>query len=426
MVRRGRRGGGRGFGARRSRTASAARGRSSSRGSPGSLATASTATLCSQSLTTARPAATVAASFSNLTTRRSPCAASPCSQRRSCSSPCPERGRGPGPRAGRCCSRSSSTRPPVRGRPAPGHRHRGRARRADPRARRRERLVRGDGPGRRSDGHDPHAGRLRGDAAPPRLAGRRPRRRGRRGPDGRSGGRRRLVYLGVRLASDPQGYVDPLGFLPVRATPTAPRRNCAPAPAPVPAVLPTPVPAPDPAPVAAPDPSPAPDSAPADVAVPTVSESRARRRLAAGRAAGGGALRARRPFPTLRRRWTRRPQCLSTPRRSRPSRPSPLRRRPRRHRSQLRLPAPTRRRPRRTLCCRSRATRSASRRRSPLSRRTRRRHRPERARHLRRRPMSTSRRAVGAVTGAEPDTRRARDASGAVACAASRRRPHRS
>ena len=44
------------------------------------------------------------------------------------------------------------------------------------------------------------------------------------------------VYLGVRLASDPQGYVDPLGFLPVRAVP-------APA-APAPAAVPEPVPPP--------------------------------------------------------------------------------------------------------------------------------------------------------------------------------------
>ena len=42
------------------------------------------------------------------------------------------------------------------------------------------------------------------------------------------------VYLGVRLASDPQGYVDPLAFLPVRATPTSAPPAAAPAPAPAP------------------------------------------------------------------------------------------------------------------------------------------------------------------------------------------------
>jgi hypothetical protein len=82
------------------------------------------------------------------------------------------------------------------------------------------------------------------------------------------------VHLGVRMAADPQGYLDPLGFLPVLASPLPP------APAPAPAADPGPVPAPVPAePPAAPappaealppvaPPPPVESPAPADAPVP--------------------------------------------------------------------------------------------------------------------------------------------------------------
>jgi hypothetical protein len=57
------------------------------------------------------------------------------------------------------------------------------------------------------------------------------------------------VQLGVRLSSDPQGYLDPLGFLPpVVASPPVPSEP--PAPAPAPAPVPSPAPAPPTPPVA--------------------------------------------------------------------------------------------------------------------------------------------------------------------------------
>src|SRR5207253_2156560 len=76
------------------------------------------------------------------------------------------------------------------------------------------------------------------------------------------------VYLGVRVASDPEGYVDPLGLLPNAAAeppsppPAPPAAEPAPAPAPAPSPAPAPAPAPTPAPAPAPDPAPAPAPAP--------------------------------------------------------------------------------------------------------------------------------------------------------------------
>ena len=91
------------------------------------------------------------------------------------------------------------------------------------------------------------------------------------------------VHLGVRRASEPEGYVDPLGLLPPRVAP-APAPTPAPAPAPIAAPAPTaptaapappapppaiPPPVAPPAPTAAgPPPSPA-GQAPAPVPVPT-------------------------------------------------------------------------------------------------------------------------------------------------------------
>ena len=53
------------------------------------------------------------------------------------------------------------------------------------------------------------------------------------------------VHLGIRDASNDQGYLDPLAFLPVLAPPAP---VSAPAPAPIPAPAPAPIPAPAPAP----------------------------------------------------------------------------------------------------------------------------------------------------------------------------------
>src|SRR5438876_7392509 len=94
------------------------------------------------------------------------------------------------------------------------------------------------------------------------------------------------VYMGVRVASDPQGYVDPLGLLPPLPVPVptaappsagqpAPASESAPAPAavePAPApVTPEPVAA-APAPVDAPAPAPAEAPAPEPAPVPTAAE----------------------------------------------------------------------------------------------------------------------------------------------------------
>ncbi len=83
-------------------------------------------------------------------------------------------------------------RPSVRRRPAPRDRHRRSARRADPRPRRGQRHLRGNRPGRRPDPHHPHAGRIRGDPASPRLVRSRARCCGGGRPARRSGRHGRL------------------------------------------------------------------------------------------------------------------------------------------------------------------------------------------------------------------------------------------
>ena len=67
------------------------------------------------------------------------------------------------------------------------------------------------------------------------------------------------VHLGIRTASNEQGYLDPLSFLPVVAPPAAPPPPASSAPAvpitPPPVAAPVPAPAPGPAPVPAPTPA---------------------------------------------------------------------------------------------------------------------------------------------------------------------------
>ena len=82
------------------------------------------------------------------------------------------------------------------------------------------------------------------------------------------------VHLGIRQASNEQGYLDPLGFLPVLAPP-APQPEPAPGPAPAPApavppAVPQPAAPPAPAPVSvqAPQPAPSPAPAPAPASAP--------------------------------------------------------------------------------------------------------------------------------------------------------------
>src|SRR5437763_7788937 len=86
------------------------------------------------------------------------------------------------------------------------------------------------------------------------------------------------VHLGIRVTSEPEGYLDPLRFLPPRSseTPPPPGPPPPPAPAPAPAPAPTPAPAPNPAPVPTPAPAPAPPppapaAAPAPVSAPQVT-----------------------------------------------------------------------------------------------------------------------------------------------------------
>ena len=87
------------------------------------------------------------------------------------------------------------------------------------------------------------------------------------------------LHLGVRLTSDPNGYVDPLRFLPPRSVAAPP----APAPAPVPsdpeALEPAAPPLPRPAPTAVPGPTavtatppPSPSPSPAPAEVPAAAE----------------------------------------------------------------------------------------------------------------------------------------------------------
>jgi len=83
------------------------------------------------------------------------------------------------------------------------------------------------------------------------------------------------VHLGVRDASNDQGYLDPLQFLPVVPPPAAPEPPTAPAPVAAPAPFAAPVaPAPAPVPVAAPAPPPQPEPAP-PAAAPAPVETQA-------------------------------------------------------------------------------------------------------------------------------------------------------
>src|SRR4051794_33172923 len=74
-----------------------------------------------------------------------------------------------------------------------------------------------------------------------------------------------FVYLGIRVADQPEGYLDPLGFLPARTQPPPP------AAPPVPAPPPDPTPAPDPGPAPLPDPTPV-DGPPASVDPPSTPD----------------------------------------------------------------------------------------------------------------------------------------------------------
>jgi hypothetical protein len=77
------------------------------------------------------------------------------------------------------------------------------------------------------------------------------------GPSGEPGAAAPHVHLGIRLTSDPNGYLDPLRFLPSR-----PAATPAPEPAPAPAPEPVPVPAPAPAAEASAPPQPLPPPQP--------------------------------------------------------------------------------------------------------------------------------------------------------------------
>ena len=77
------------------------------------------------------------------------------------------------------------------------------------------------------------------------------------GPSGTPEHEATYVHLGIRVATDPNGYIDPLTLLPPRAAPAPP-----PAPSPQPAPSPAPAPQPAPAPPAQQAPSPEPQPAP--------------------------------------------------------------------------------------------------------------------------------------------------------------------
>ncbi|HEX3224640.1 MAG TPA: peptidoglycan DD-metalloendopeptidase family protein [Gaiellaceae bacterium] len=77
------------------------------------------------------------------------------------------------------------------------------------------------------------------------------------------------VHLGVRQASNDQGYLDPLGFLPVLAPPAPPPE---PAPTPAPAPAPAAPPATAAPAVAVPQPAPTPAPAPAPVSAPPAEQ----------------------------------------------------------------------------------------------------------------------------------------------------------
>src|SRR4051794_36440844 len=82
------------------------------------------------------------------------------------------------------------------------------------------------------------------------------------------------VYLGIRVAEQPEGYLDPLGFLPPRAAPPDPTPPpVAPPPDPAPAPAPDPVPVPAPTPVDVPPPPGQPPTSPAPTPVPDPAPS---------------------------------------------------------------------------------------------------------------------------------------------------------
>jgi hypothetical protein len=105
------------------------------------------------------------------------------------------------------------------------------------------------------------------------------------------------VHLGVRRTSDPQGYLDPLLFLPARAAPAA--RPPASPPAPAPALAPAPAPAAAPAPASAArtpasssavrEPAAAPTDAELAATAPRISAARPLRKGVAARGSGRGA-----------------------------------------------------------------------------------------------------------------------------------------
>src|SRR4051812_44963680 len=100
------------------------------------------------------------------------------------------------------------------------------------------------------------------------------------------------VHLGVRVASDPQGYTDPLSFMPPRP-PGAP-----PVPPPVPGGVPAPPPPPDPGPAGPPPGPPAGPRGGPRASTPTRSGT-GRRSASTGRCASTTVGRERRPSAAL-------------------------------------------------------------------------------------------------------------------------------
>jgi Peptidase family M23 len=121
------------------------------------------------------------------------------------------------------------------------------------------------------------------------------------GPSGDPEHPQGYVHLGVRVAEDPNAYLDPLAFLPARevATPPAPDPPGEPEPREAPAPAPAPVPAPAPGPASEPPATPAvPAAAAAGHAAPAVETSSRGHRSAApeaGAATAPSSRAARRP-----------------------------------------------------------------------------------------------------------------------------------
>ena len=126
------------------------------------------------------------------------------------------------------------------------------------------------------------------------------------GPSGEPGVAAPHVHLGVRLTSDPNGYLDPLRFLPPRPA-EAPQADPAPAPAPEPATAPAAgAPAP---PASAPEPMPAPQTAAQKPTVP--SQAPALRTPTAEGVRATTAAAARRPFEQPARQASMRMRLLT-------------------------------------------------------------------------------------------------------------------